>query len=151
MYGFENALNVIIKMRAGMCVNSLYMILLKWELVFIWMRLIWTYYNDGWYMSQCAFYNIMKMRAVMCPKWPHMVLLEWELVCVWVRSKWYYENKCWYVSDYALHGIKMRVGMGLNALYMIALIWGFVYFWMRFVILLKWELLCVWMRFICYY
>jgi len=31
----------IIKMRAGICLNSPYMILLKWELLCSWMRFIW--------------------------------------------------------------------------------------------------------------
>jgi len=37
----ECALNDIIKMRGGVCLNALYMILLKWEMVCAWMRYIW--------------------------------------------------------------------------------------------------------------
>jgi len=32
------ALYHIIKMRAGICLNALHMILLWWEIVFVWMR-----------------------------------------------------------------------------------------------------------------
>jgi len=34
----ECALYDIIKLRAGNCLNALYMILLWWEIVFVWMR-----------------------------------------------------------------------------------------------------------------
>ena len=76
-------------MRAGMCLNALYMILLKWELVCVWMRFIWYYWNDSMYvsecalydnikivagMSECALYDIIKMRAGMCVNGLYMIL-----------------------------------------------------------------------------
>jgi len=42
-YVSECASYDIIKMRHCMCLNALYMIILKWELVCVWLRLICYY------------------------------------------------------------------------------------------------------------
>jgi len=65
----ECALKDIIKMRACMCLNALYMVLLKWELVFVWTRFIFYYYDGRLYLSECAPKYIIKMRTCMseCP------------------------------------------------------------------------------------
>ena len=93
-------------MRDGMCLNALYMILLK----------------CGIYVPECASNDIIKMRpsmwqiaiffniqvtAGMCLKGLYRILINWEM----------------YVSEWALYDIKMRARMCLNALYMILLIW----------------------------
>ena len=51
-YLSERALYDILKMRAGICLNALYMILL----------------NESWYLSELALYDIVKMRAGICLK-----------------------------------------------------------------------------------
>jgi len=48
------ALYDIIKKRAGMCLNALYIILLWWEFVCVWMRFIWYYCDGRLYLSECA-------------------------------------------------------------------------------------------------
>jgi len=53
MYVSECALYIIIT-RAAMCLNALYMVLLKWELVCVSMRFIWYYENERWYVFECA-------------------------------------------------------------------------------------------------
>ena len=35
----------ITKMRVGVCLNAVYMILLKWELVYVWMHFMCHYGN----------------------------------------------------------------------------------------------------------
>jgi len=39
----EWSLYDVIKVRAGMCLNALYIILMKWLLVWVWMPFIWYY------------------------------------------------------------------------------------------------------------
>ena len=118
---YEHALNDITIMGDCICMNALYIILLKWELVFVWARSIWYYYNGRLYLSECALHDIIKMRVGICLNALYMILLWLEILFVWMRFKIYY---------------KMIACMCLNALYMI---------------LLKWDLVCVWMRFIWYY
>jgi len=61
------------KMRVGMCVNALYIILLNWEFLCVW----------------CALYDIIEMRACLCLN-ANYKTLKWGLLCVWMRFKWYY-------------------------------------------------------------
>jgi len=49
-----------------MCLNALYMLLLKLGLVYVWMRFIWYYWNESLYVSFCPLYDIIKMMASMC-------------------------------------------------------------------------------------
>ena len=74
LYVSECALYDIIIMRAGICLNTLYMILLWWENVF----------------AECALKVIIKMRGFVCLNALYMILLKWELVFVWKRFIWYY-------------------------------------------------------------
>ena len=114
-----------------MCLNALYMILLKWELVFVWTRSIRYYYDGRLYLSECALKDVIKMRVYMCQNAFYMILLKWtRFIC-------YYYDGSLYLSACALNDvIKLRACMCLNALYMI---------------LLKWELVFVWTRFIWYF
>jgi hypothetical protein len=57
-----------------MCVNALYMILLKWEL----------------YVSEYALCYIINMRNGMGLSALYMLLLKWDLLSVLMRFIWYY-------------------------------------------------------------
>ena len=105
----ECALYNIIKMRACMCLNALYMVLLKWLLVFVWMRFICYYYDGRLFLSECVLKYIIKIRASMCPNALYMILLKWEPVIFWMRFIWYYYNWRLHLSECALKVIiKMR-------------------------------------------
>ena len=105
----------IIQMIAGMFLKVLYRILLKWELVCVWMSFIW-YYKESWNVSERALYDIVNMRGFMFLNDLYMILLKW--VFLWMRFIWYYWNgscMCW------------------NALYKILLKWELICAWMQFV------------------
>ena len=65
------------KMKAGMCLNALYMILLKWEILCVWMRLIWYYWYESLYVSESTAYDIIEMGADMCLNAISIKLLKW--------------------------------------------------------------------------
>ena len=73
---FEYDLYDIIKMRVCMCLNALSILLLEWELVSVWMRFIWYYLIEEFYVSQCAFNENIGLRAGMCLNTLHMILLK---------------------------------------------------------------------------
>jgi len=61
--------------------KALYM-MLKRKLLYVWMRLIWYYYNESLYVSDCALYDIIKMRDCMYLNALYMKLLKWKFSCV---------------------------------------------------------------------
>ena len=127
---FLNALHIIFLTGDVVCVcmrfnyywneslywlKALYM-MLKRKHLYVWMHLIWYYYNESLYVSECALYDIIKMRLYVseCALYE---IIKWKFSCVWMRFIWYYEDESLCVSEGALYAIKMRGGMCLNALY----------------------------------
>jgi len=80
LYVSECALYDIIKKRAGICPNALYILLLWCETILVWMRFKRFYWNESFYVSKCALYDIIKMRTCMCLNALYMILLKWEMV-----------------------------------------------------------------------
>ena len=63
-------------LRGGICLNVLYIILLKWEMIYFSMLFIWYYWNESWFNSESCVYAIIKMRSVICMNAVYMMLLK---------------------------------------------------------------------------
>ena len=64
----------IIKMRAVIYLNSLYMILK----------------NGRYYIAECCLYDIIKMRVLIYMNAEYMILLKLEILNDWMLYIWYY-------------------------------------------------------------
>ena len=42
----------IVRIRVGICLTALYMTLLKLDNVYVWMLIMWYYWNERWYNSE---------------------------------------------------------------------------------------------------
>ena len=91
----ECTLYIIIRMRFGVCLNALKIILLKWQflylnalnmtllkwvVVYFWMLYIWYLENEGWCRFECCIYDITEMRGGIDLKAIYMLLLNWEVI-----------------------------------------------------------------------
>jgi hypothetical protein len=85
--------------------NDLYMILLKWKMVYIY---------------ECCITYFIKMRVGVCVNVLYVPLLKWEILYVWIIYIWDYKNCRCYLSQCPVYDIiKIREFIYLSALYML--------------------------------
>jgi len=72
----ECSLYDIIKMRSGVILYSVNMILLKWVKIYVWLLYI-CYSQNIWHVSECSLYDIVTFRYGICMNAFYMILLKW--------------------------------------------------------------------------
>ena len=65
----------ICKMIVGICLNAVYIILLKWGLIYMWMPFLCHYENDKYFMPEYWIYVIINIRIVIFLNVVLMILL----------------------------------------------------------------------------
>ena len=95
-------------MRDGICVNVLYVILLKCEMLYVW-----------W-----CIYDTIKIRVGVCLKAFYMILLKWDIGYFWKLFIYFYVNERWYMSKSYIYDIfKMIYVIRPNIAYRLLLKW----------------------------
>ena len=79
-----------IKMSNCMCLNSLYVILIKWVLAYVWILFIWYYENESWNTFECSLLDIITIWDRIFLKALYVSLLKWEILYGWMLFTWYY-------------------------------------------------------------
>ena len=82
-YIYEHCIYDIIKMKKVICLNASFMILLKWDKIYVWMLYLLYYLNEGEHTSEWCINGIIKMSVGNCLKVLYMCISSRvEILCL---------------------------------------------------------------------